>query len=232
MKPTPFLAVAALLALVPRGGAGVFDQSFTLNQDIPDTSSAGLLDVRNVSLAEPYIQDITVTLGIQPSPGKSAFFGDLYAYLEHDGVISVLINRPGRRADETAGYDDNQSMTVTFATGAPDFHNYRPVDTTPLIGPLTGTFSPDARATDPGLVLSTDARTLPLSSFVGAVGGGDWRLYVSDLSGGGEVRLRDWSLHFGLATVPDVDPSLVLLLLACGAMGFARRHGRRPSAHP
>lgn len=203
MKSSPFLVVAAVLVLVPRGGAGVFDQSFVSGTDIPDSSSTGLLDLRNISLAEPYIQSITVTLGIEPTPGQSAFLGDLYAYLEHDGVISVLVNRPGRRADETAGYDDNQSMTVTFATGAPDFHNYRPVATTPLAGPITGTFGPDARATDPRFVLSTEAQTLPLSGFVGANGSGDWRLFVADLSGGGEHRLVSWGLQLQTSAIPE-----------------------------
>lgn len=203
MKPCiVFLAATALMwPAVSRSES--FSQTYAIGLDIPDSNSLGRLDIQGVSLTDVYINGISITLEIDPSPGQSAFLGDLYAYLEHDGVTSVLLNRPGRRIDELAGFDDNQPLNVTFADGAPDVHSYRVSVSTPLAGALTGTFSPDGRATDPGSVLATDARTLPLSGFLGLNGTGDWRLFVADLSGGGEHRLTSWRLDLQTTAVPE-----------------------------
>src|SRR5262245_46909416 len=133
LRTLSLIAAAGVLAL--RVGAVSFNQSFPVGLDIPDSSSTGRLDVQAITLPNNAINSISVTLEIQPSPGKSAFLGDLYAYVEHDGVISVLVNRPGRRSDELAGFDDNQPLNVTFTDGGPDIHNYRSSISTPLSGP-------------------------------------------------------------------------------------------------
>jgi hypothetical protein len=118
-------------------------------------------------------------------------------------VRSVLLNRPGRNGDTLAGYDDNQVLDVTFEDGAPDVHVYRSVSTEPLTGPLTGTFGPDGRPTDPALALDSDARALFLDGFRDQDASGEWTLFVADLSGGGVHRLESWALRLDVTVIPE-----------------------------
>lgn len=226
------IAFAALFAAIPGLRAGVVSQTFTLGTDITDGSSSGLLDIRTIASVEPLIQEVTIGLSISASPGKSSFLGDLYAYVEHDGIMSVLLNRPGRTDAELAGYDDNQSVTVTFQDGSPDIHSYRSAPGTPLTGALTGTWGPDGRATDPSTVVQSDGRTLLLSGFAGRAVAGDWKLFVADLSGGGEHRLTQWSLSILTTVIPEPPAYLgtgVLILTWLGWRHCVGKNTRRPS---
>ncbi|MCX6879072.1 MAG: proprotein convertase P-domain-containing protein, partial [Verrucomicrobia bacterium] len=142
----------------------------------------------------------------------------LYAYLEHNGVISVLLNRPGRTAADPAGAASS-GMQLRFADSAPtDIHTA----ISGTFGALaSGTYQPDARAADPDLVTDASPRSLYLSGFTGQVADGNWTLFVADLSGGDVATLGTWSLS--LNVVPE--PSAALLVL-CGAAGTLLRRRR------
>lgn len=142
-------------------------ETFTMTSSavIPDGDLNGLLQTINVSSTTlTAIESVSITL--QTTDGWS---GDLYAYLWHDGVISVLLNRPRR----TIALPDGGSvagMHVIFTdTAGQDIHT--------ATGALTGTFQPDQRETHPLFTLDTDARTAPLSVFTATAPGGDWRLH-------------------------------------------------------
>jgi hypothetical protein len=196
------LAVAGCMALhvVPRAEAG-YSVAYAVDTVIPDDSSTGLLDSRMVSLEPVPIAKVRIAVSLSPVEGDVGFLGDLYLHVEHGGVRSVLLNRPGRRVGVPTGYDDDVAMTVTFDDGSPDIHGYRVSPSTPLTGPLTGTFGPDARATDPSTVMDADARTLFLEGFEGMDPSGEWNLFVADLSGGGVHRLEGWALD--IAVIPE-----------------------------
>ncbi len=218
-------AAAAVLLSAQNTGAGIFLQTYTVGTDIPDDSSNGLLNSQTVAMAEPTITSVSIGLSIDPSPGKSAFLGDLYVYVEHNSALSVLINRPGRTASELTGYSDNQSLSITLEDGSPDIHGYRVSASTPLSGSLTGTWGPDGRATDPRSVVNTDARTQPLGAFTGANANGTWNLFVSDLSGGGAHRLAGWTLSITTAAVPEPQ----VWIAGCGLFAWAGWRGVRTS---
>ncbi len=227
---TAVLAALALSAVNSAMGAVLLSESVSVNTAIPDGSSTGLESIHTVVAPLSSITSISVTLSIAPKAGESAFLGDLYAYLRHGDSISILLNRPGRRADESAGYDDDQPLSVTFQDGSQDIHSYRVSDTTPLTGPLLGTFSPDGRATDPDAVLVTDDRTRMLDVFLGADPSGDWTLFVSDLSGGGAHELLNWGLEMDATLVPEPE----VFAVAAGLVGwmtwrfFVRRNRQEP----
>ena len=99
--------------------------------------------------------------------GRRRISGDVYAYLQHGGGISILLNRARCQPGQLVGYDDNWSIQVRFDDSGPDIRNYRAADeTTQLAGPMRGTWSPDGWATDRADVLVGDARSSCRSSSV------------------------------------------------------------------
>lgn len=182
------IALSVLVASTAVVPAQSLSQSFTLGIDVPDDPSAGVSVTRTLPASGQIITAIEVGLSLDQTPGEAAFLGDLCAYLEHDGVTTVLLNRPGRQTGLSSGFGDDQPLSVTFRDGAPDIHDYRVSVSTPLSSALTDSWSPDARAIDPFSVLLTDARTAPLAGLIGSTTSGEWNLYVTDLSGGGGHR--------------------------------------------
>jgi subtilisin-like proprotein convertase family protein len=179
--------------------------SFTnLNLPVPDGSAAGISDRQSVTSAIVTISDLRVQMLV-----TGEFNGDLYAYLRHtqDGVTNfcVLLNRAGRTALDSNGYDDS-GLTVTFDDAAPngDIHSYRLVSVPALGVPLMGTWQPDGRRTDPGMVLNTSARTTMLGSFQGANANGEWTLFLADLESGGTNMLVSWGLEIEGPVQPPV----------------------------
>ena len=213
------------LAATPASAAIIETHSFTgLSLDIPDGNPSGLANVQNFATGIALITDLEVRLKIAATPDAEplAFNGDLYVYLSHGPGFSVLLNRMGRTLAAPFGYDDN-GLDILLDDEAlnGDVHTYRTV-TAPTPGqPLTGTWSPDARATDPNLVLNTDTRTALLDSFNGLGASGDWTLFVADLSTGEEHRLNEWSLTISGEVVPEPASAA---LLALGALLLVRRH--------
>ena len=203
-SPKPRLALIAACVWPLVAPSQIFTHEFEVDAAIPDDNSTGFADIRNVQQTGGVIGSLSLRLGLSAEPGFSAFLGDLYAYVEHDGKIAVLLNRPGRTAAAPFGYEDNQPLDIQFSDGGPDAHGYRPTEDTPLSAPLSGTFSPDGRAADPVSVLDSDERSLLLDQFNGLSPDGEWTLFVADLSGGGHHHLVQWSIELELAEIPEM----------------------------
>lgn len=188
--------------------------SFTPNLAIPDNSSVGVADIRTITSEVQYIYSVEVTLTI-----TGGFNGDYYVYLQHGSGLSVLMNRVGVTATENLGYADSGAF-VTFAQGAVngDIHAYQDVSN-PAGAPITGTWQPDGRTTNPLAVLNTDARPADLNVFYAGDANGDWTLFVADRSSGATGTVESWSLTINGA-VPE--PSSVMLM-GLGALGVLKR---------
>ncbi|MBL9128295.1 MAG: hypothetical protein JNL97_11635 [Verrucomicrobiales bacterium] len=229
--PKTLSSLVAFLAVRLAASGQIFSVDFEVGASIPDDTSTGIADIRTVRSSGSSIEGLSVRLELSADPGFSAFLGDLYAYVEHAGTISVLLNRPGRTPGTPWGYPDDRAMEIQFSDGGPDIHAYRPIEDTPLSVPLLGTFGPDGRASDPAVVLDSDERTLLLDAFDGRSPDGDWTLFVADLSGGGRHRLVGWSLQFELTAIPELPtwiPAAGLLAGGC----FLRRRRQCPAPSP
>lgn len=174
--------------------------TFTGTRAVPDGNASGLHDVRTIASAITNISGLKVRLKV-----TGEFNGDLYAYVRHSTGFSVLLNRVGKTAANSAGYDDS-GFNVTFESGAAsgDIHLYRSV-TTPAAGaPITGTWEPDGRSADPASVTEASTRNALLSSFHGLNAAGEWTLYLADLESGGTHALTEWELEICGAVHPAI----------------------------
>lgn len=167
-----------------------------INAMVPDGNASGLSDVRVISSSISELASVRVKLKI-----TGEFNGDLYGYLRqitpHATNFCILLNRPGRTASDSFGYDD-MGLDVTFDDAAPqgDIHVYRNV-VTPVFGsPLTGTWEPDGRNVLPHSVTDDSPRTATLSAFAGSPAAGEWTLFLADIESGGTNMLVSWSLEF------------------------------------
>ncbi len=223
---------AAVTALLPVT-AGAFSVSATPNALVPDGNDSGIVSILNVPATGATIQDVNVTLNLVGQAG-GAWNGDLYIYVAHAGVLSVLANRPGVSGNNPFGYGDNGLALVTFDDSASlgDFHLYQvALNAGDSSLPITGTFQPDARLTDPSAVLPSDPRSAFLSGFQGQDPSGEWRLFIADLSLGGNVQLASWELNFETrVSVPDSGPGLAWIAFGTVLVGLASRRVRRSSA--
>ncbi|MCX6872188.1 MAG: PEP-CTERM sorting domain-containing protein, partial [Verrucomicrobia bacterium] len=194
----PLLPLSACALMLAPGGATAATTlvfSKLVNTEVPDNDASGLASVLAVAGGGQTITGMEVILDT-----RNGWNGDLYAYLEHNGVISVLLNRPGRTAADPAGAASS-GMQLRFADSAPtDIH-------TAISGTFgvlaSGTYQPDARAADPDLVTDTSPRSLYLSGFTGQVADGNWTLFVADLSGGDVATLGTWSLSLNVVPEPS-----------------------------
>jgi subtilisin-like proprotein convertase family protein len=202
--------------------------NYAVNIAIPDNDISGIASTKAFGgLTLPFetnVFDLNVTLNI-----TGDYNGDLYAYLTHNTGFSVLLNRVGKTTANPLGYSDD-GINVKFddqSTGR-DVHNYRVTlsgnATTPLTGPLSGTWLPDARNTNPDTVLDTTARTALLNSFNGLNPNGTWTLFVADLSAGGTSTLVSWGLE---VTVPEPGTIALFVLGAIGMVGLSRRSQKK-----
>lgn len=187
-------ALLVLSAMVSEAQVWEVHAYTNLNRLIPDGNGSGLSETRAVVSGISNLTSVRVHLRI-----TGEYNGDLYAYLRHiHGTttnLCVLLNRPGRTADNQWGYSDAGLDIVFDDASATDVHAYRGV-TTPEAGlPLTGSWQPDGRKVFPSAVLDTSARTAALSVFNGGAGSGEWTLYLVDLGGGGTNMLSDWALE-------------------------------------
>jgi subtilisin-like proprotein convertase family protein len=220
MKKIPLLPVLAILsaATLPAVHAATSVYSFNgLGLVVPDGSPSGLANVQEVASDIATIEEVTVTLTL-----SGTYNGDLYVYLKKDTGFSVLVNRVGRNGSG-AGYGDD-GFNVTLSDSAmSDIHTYQ-TTTTPSAGsPLTGTWRPDGRITDPDIVAFGDSRPALLSSFNGLSANGSWTLYVADLNGGDVHTLQSWSI-----TVTGIVPESGSAVLAVTAAGLLLSRRRRP----
>ena len=219
----PVLLLTASVA--PSAMAAVVSAADNTVRVIPDGSSAGLAQSLNISApANQYIIGMDVTLNLSATSGDTAYLGDLFIYVTNGTSLAVLANRPGSRTGTTFGYDDNQSVNVTFSsTAVADFHSYRLTTTgsnsTALTGTLTGTWAADGRTTDPASVLDTDPRTAQLGIFHGTPATGTWSLFAADVATGATHQINSWGVT--LTTIPE--PTSSILLAALGGAFLRRR---------
>ena len=205
--------------------------NFAVNWTIPDGDTSGFLDIREITLPVHTLADIKVTLDIAPVL-DGGFNGDLYVTLTHGDAFVVLLNRPGREAANSFGYDDG-GFTVTFsATATGDIHSYRQVlngDATQSVpGGPTGEWQPDGRLVDPDTVLDTSPRTTSLASFVDLDPNGEWVLFVADVSPGGVSRLVSWSLE--VIQMPEPGPMTFMAMIALLLATFLKVRHRGQSS--
>jgi subtilisin-like proprotein convertase family protein len=183
---------------------------------IPDNNDTGLVSVI------PFVgADFSVTAVEVLLETTGGWNGDLYAYLEHNGIISVLINRPGKTAGNPAGAASS-GMTISFNdTALADIHTAIS-DTAGL--PAVGTYQPDARIADPLVVTDLSPRSKFLAGFNGTNPNGAWTLFIADQSGGDVAVLKSWSLV--VTAVPEPSSAL-LAMTGAAALLFVRRRNRR-----
>jgi subtilisin-like proprotein convertase family protein len=223
------ISTILLLASAAAASAATITVPFTgATYTIPDGNSSGIARTVTVNAPDERVVSAEVDVNISLANDDTPFLGDLYLYLSNGSHLSVLLNRPGRRAGAPAGYDDDDNINVTFSTaGTGDIHNYRVVlngdHNTALTSGLTGIWQPDGRAVDPAAVLDTDARTAGLDIFAGDMASGDWHLYAADLSTGNVHRVNSWTLRLTTETIPEPGTSA----LAFGALAMLARRRRR-----
>lgn len=232
----PFLA-GILLSVPTTHAAFVSYESGPLNLLIPDNDPLGI--ARTLDVAESgSILSVGIRLNIGIPETENAWIGDLYAYLQHDTGISILLNRPGRTSTATFGYDDDQPLALSFSDTAAngDIHRYRTAlngsESASLVALLTGAWVPDGRNTDPDSVLDTDPRNALLASFNGQNPSGQWTLFIADFSGGGLSRLDSWGLDIQYADVPEAGTlwAAIVPLVALALIRFVRTRSPRSNS--
>lgn len=209
MKISSFLSVLFLLPLSHATAATILTETYNMGVStlVPDADLNGIVQVIDVSTSNLASID-SVVVHLETTGGWN---GDLYAYLSHEGQLSVLVNRPGRTSLLTDGASTNGMNLTLRDDAATDVHS------TPG-GVLGGTFQPDQRAVHPSNAMDTDTRTASLSLFTTTAPTGAWRLFIADVAGGEEATLTHWSITLtGPAAVPEPGCSVLaglgLLLL-------------------
>ncbi|MCX6873115.1 MAG: proprotein convertase P-domain-containing protein [Verrucomicrobia bacterium] len=204
---------ACVLGFAPGGATAATMLSFgkPVNIEVPDNNANGLASVIAVAGSGQTVTAVEVLLQT-----RNGWNGDMYAYLEHNGVLCVLLNRPGRSSAKPAGAASS-GMQLRFADAAPaDIHNA----IAGTFGTLaSGIYQPDARAIDPDLVTDTSPRSLYLSGFTGQLADGEWTLFVADLASGDVATLDNWGLS--VTVVPE--PASAALLLGAALPLLLRR---------
>jgi hypothetical protein len=226
------VGLAAALAGQPSVMAQTIYQFSGINKPIPDGSVSGVTDQQVISVPFTSIGKVVVTLDIAGT-GSGAFNGDFYAYLSHGSELAVLLNRPGRRADNPVGYGDSGFSSLVFDADAAngDVHRYRLElygdefqAITPYPSPLTGTWAPDGRTTSPASTLDTDPRPADLSIFDHKDPNGKWTLFLADLETIGTATLVRWGLI--VSPVPEPAEYATICATSLVVLGVWRRRAR------
>lgn len=204
-------------------GIGTVHAVTTLSEQFSSTASELIQDddltgfVRTIKVSSNLTVLNSVRVVVETTGGWN---GDLYAYLWHDGVICILLNRPGRTLSLPDG-SATSGMVLEFSdTALIDVHN--------AVGPLNGIFQPDGRNVHPLSSLDSSPRTDRLSDFIGTSPNGAWRLFIADVSPGEEATLTGWSVILtGSALVPE--PGISLLL--AGTLSFMLLRRRKAASN-
>jgi len=227
------VVVGMVLGAAGLARAGVF-VDVPVGRTILDGDAGGLVSRVTVSGGAGILTHLRVSLDI-----SGTWNGDLYSYLAHESGFAVLLNRVGQTDAGGVGYGD-PGIDVTFDDDAVngDIHSYRATLGNPeagLAGPLSGFWSPDARAVSPFGVTEAMARTAFLSGFEGGNPNGIWTLYVADVSGGDVHRLESWGLELEIQPIPEpagwAANALCAGLLGCWLL-LRRRRGHPSGFQP
>ena len=227
-KKTVVLLTLLAAGLLPACGQTSItnDFSFSVMTTVPDGSASGLANNQTfVGMAGTITN---VTLGLNLTGG---FNGDLYVYLRHGDVFSVLLNRTGVGGTDPYGSADS-GFNVTFSLSAADnihFYQNLAYDLNGD-GQLTGAWQPDGRAIDPQSSPSIFDSTSPsatLDLFNGTNPNGTWTLFLADLSNGAQSELIGWNLQ--ITTVPE-PPAWALLAMGALWLSWQLRIGKQRRA--
>ncbi len=227
-KKISFCLLALGLAYSAR--ATVFSYNVdNINGTIPDNDLNGYQSSQNISGLLGNTLDVNVTLNI-----SGGFNGDFYAWVSHNNIKAVLLNRVGRTSSSSVGYPDAgfgldaalNRFTFDDQAGH-DVHLYRTFSyTLNGSGQLTGQWQPDGRNLDPlsaGALFDSAPRTNTLSGFNGTDPNGLWTLYVADVSSGSEGTLMSWGLAIN---VPEPGSAALLCSGLCAWACWASRRRR------
>ena len=159
--------------------------------------------------------------------------GDLYAYLVHSSGFAVLLNRVGSTTGNDAGFGASvMNVTLKTLSSDPTLQNIHGV-ASPTEG---GIYQPDGRNISPlssGATFDSTSPTALLTSFNGLTAGGNWTLFIADVSGGDVSTVTSWGLSFDTAAVPEpgsmVEGSVAVLFLG-GVIGLYRLGGPRAAS--
>lgn len=194
MKLQSSLAILVLgTSLVAHGGIYTYNSGFAGGGNIPDGSTAGWSDPRNVSGATfSYVSDVTVSFTV-----SGGYNGDLYAYLSHNGVLVPLLNRVGTGSGDAFGYATSGFNNISLA----DYGN----------GSIHSVESPSSGAT-----YTPDGGQM--TSFVNANPNGNWTIFFADLSSdtGSHSQVTSWSLTLDGGITPVPEPVNVALGIFAG----------------
>lgn len=198
MKRTTLALATALLLPATATATTVITETFTstTSAPIPDDDLSGLLQSITPATTIGTLDKITVTLTT-----TGGWNGDLYAYLWHDGILSVLVNRIGRTALDDAG-SPGSGLNLTLDDDATaDLH----LASATFGNPISGYFEPDGRDIHPTLAFDTSPRTDTLADFFAHAAGGEYRLFIADVSDGEVATLTHWSISLTgeVSVVPE-----------------------------
>ena len=175
---------------------------------VPDNDLSGLVITETPAGWSGTVSDVEVALNL-----TGGWNGDIYAYLFHDDVMSVLLNQVGTPVNSGLGYGDS-GFNVTLNDDADySIHNYQDYAPTITDGVLQGTWQPDGAG---------------LGVFNGMDASGDWTLYLADENPGGVMTLNSFGLTLDTASVPEPSQIVSMLVLsAAGGIGALWRLRRR-----
>jgi subtilisin-like proprotein convertase family protein len=231
LKATTLLTLGLAGLVSCASGQGVTNIfSLRPNALIPDANPVGWQSLFNVSGLEGTVANVRVTLDI-----SGGYNGDLYACLvAPQGLVSVLLNRPGVTASNPFGYYEAGLNITLDSAAANNIHNYGAGFGLNLDGQVLGTWTADGRVLDPqsdGLAYDRTPSTAGLDVFDtrdGVTLDGTWTIFIVDCAGGGGASTLN-SVGLEVITVPEPGSGLLLLSVGLGFLWLrltARRTGQ------
>lgn len=209
-----------------QGYTNLWTSGFVNGGLVPDGNTTGWSDSRTVTGFAGFTNgDVNVTLTL-----SGGYNGDLYAYLVHDNILVVLMNRVGVTSGTSFGYPQS-GLDVVFddqATTVTDIHSYETVVSWTITGGAY--WRPDGRNISPissGLTFDSATRQNsgnPLALFNGSNTDGEWTLFLADLSVGEDTTVTRWGISTAAAAAPEPGSATLVLL---GAAALAVRRFRR-----